>query len=109
MYTTWIKSMSGAPVMALRDGVGYYRRDEYPLGDYAILRTELYDSAGQTSIGAPTQEAGSGVFDVRGTYCWGQMEQGRYDAYDTIRHIIVVHPVEVKIPFLLRDVPIPGQ
>jgi hypothetical protein len=34
------------------------------------------------------------------------MERGRYDAHDTIRHIIVVHPVEVKIPFVLENVPV---
>lgn len=107
-YRTWVKSKSGAPVMALRDNGMYYHRDVYPLGDYAILRTELYDSVGQTSVNVPTQEIKSGVSDIRGTWCWGQMEQGRNDAYDTIRHVIAVHPVEVKIPFVLTDVPVPG-
>jgi hypothetical protein len=106
-YTTWVKSKSGAPVMTLRDTTWHYYRDTYPLGDYAILRTELYDSVRQTSVNVPAQEIGSEVSDVRGTHCWGQMEQGRYDTYDTIRHIIVVHPVEVKIPFVLKNVPIP--
>jgi hypothetical protein len=107
-YRTWIKSKSGAPVMALRDRAAYYHRDVYPLGDYAILRTELYDSVGQTSVNVPTQEIHSGVSDIRGTWCWGQMEQGRYDAYDTIRHVVAVHPVEVKIPFVLTDIPVPS-
>ena len=93
--------------MALRDTTWYHYREIYPLGDYAILRTELYDSVRQTSVNVPTQEVGSEVSDVRGTHCWGQMEQGRYDTYDTIRHTIVVHPVEVKIPFVLRNIPIP--
>lgn len=105
-YTTWVKSKSGAPVMALRDRGVYRHRDVYPLGDYAILRTELYDSVGQTSVNVPTQEIQSGVSDIRGTCCWGQMEQGRYDAYDTIRHVIAVHPVEVKIPFVLSNIPV---
>ncbi|HNY77757.1 MAG: hypothetical protein RBS72_08345 [Sedimentisphaerales bacterium] len=107
-YTTWIRSKSGAPVMALRDRMGLYLRDDYPLGDYAILRTELYDSVEQTSVIVPTQEIKSGVSDVRGTWCRGQMEKGKYDAYDTIRHVIAVHPVEAKIPFVLRDIPILG-
>jgi len=107
-YRTWVKSKSGAPVMALRDRGAYYHRDVYPLGDYAILRTELYDSVGQTSVNVPTQEIKSGVSDIRGTWCWGQMEQGRYDAYDTIRHVVAVHPVEVKIPFVLTDIPVPS-
>lgn len=106
-YTTWIRSKSGAPVMALRDR-GTYLRDSYPLGDYAILRTELYDSVEQTSVVVPTQEIRSGVSDVRGTWCSGQMEQERGDAYDTIRHVIAVHPVEVKVPFVLSDIPVLG-
>jgi len=28
-------------------------------------------------------------------------------AYDAIQHIIAVHPVEVKIPFVLKNIPIP--
>jgi len=107
-YTTWVKSKRGTPVMALRDAEGDCHREDCPLGDYAILRTELYDSAGQTSTSVSTQQTGSGVSDSRGTYCWGQMEQGRYDAYDTIRHIVVVHPTEVKVPFIFRNIPVPG-
>ena len=107
-YTTWVRSKSGAPVMALRDTMWYYYRDAYPLGDYAILRTELYDSAQQASVNVVTQQIASGVSDIRGTRCWAEMEQGRHDAYDTIRHIVVVHPTEVKIPFILRDIPVPS-
>ncbi len=107
-YTTWIRSKSGAPVMALRDRRGLYLRDDYPLGDYAILRTELYDSVEQTSVIVPTQEIKSGVSDIRGTWCRGRMEKDKYDAYDTIRHVIVVNPVEAKIPFVLSDIPILG-
>jgi len=107
-YRTWVKSQSGAPVMALRDTASYYHRDDYPLGDYAMLRTELYDSLGQTSVNVPTQEIKSGVSDIRGTCCWGQMEQGRNDAHDTIRHVVAVHPVEVKVPFVLTDIPVPN-
>lgn len=107
-YTTWIRSKSGAPVMALRDRGAHYYRDMYPLADYAILRTELYDSVEQTSVIVPTQEIKSGVSDIRGTWCSGQMEQERGDAYDTIRHVIAVHPVEVKVPFVLSDIPVLG-
>ncbi len=105
-YQTWVKSKSGAPVMALRDWGCWYYRDAYPLGDYAILRTELYDSVGGTSVIVPTQDSKSGVSDIRGTCCRGQMEQDTHDAYDTIRHVIAVRPVEVKIPFVLTDIPI---
>lgn len=106
-YTTWIKSKTGVPVMALRDASGYCHRDTYPLGDYAVLRTELYDSQQGTSGSVQTQETGSNPADVRGAYCRGQMEQGRGDAYDTIRHVIVARPLEVKIPFVWKDIPIP--
>jgi len=107
-YQTWVASKSGAPVMALRDWGRSYYRDVYPLGDYAILRTELHDSVGGTSAIVPTQDSKSGVSDIRGTGCRGQMEQDTHEAYDTIRHVIAVHPVEVKIPFVLRDIPVPS-
>ena len=108
-YTTWVRTKTGAPVMALRDTTWHCYRDLYPLGDYAVLRTELYDSARQISVNVPTQEVGSEVSDVRGTHCWGQMEQGRHDTYDTIRHVVVVHPTEAKIPFTLKDIPLPAR
>jgi hypothetical protein len=107
-YTTYVRSKSGAKIMALRDRTAYYYRDSCPLGDYAILRTELYDSVGQTSVIVPTQDTKSGFSSISGAWCRGQVEQGRFDAYDTIRHVIVVDPVEVKIPFVLSDIPILG-
>ncbi len=107
-YTTCVRSKSGATIMALRDWTTRYYRDTYPLGDYAILRTELYDSVEQTSVIVPTQDTKSGVSSINGAWCRGQMEQGRFDAYDTIRHVIVVHPVEMKIPFVLSNIPVQG-
>lgn len=106
-YATWVRTKSGNPVMALCDAAVYCHRDDYPLSDYAIMWSELYDSERQTSAAFTTRWAASGPSDIRGTYCWGHKEQEASDAYDTIRHVIVVHPMEAKIPFVLRDVPIP--
>ena len=41
--------------------------------------------------------------------CEGQTEQIGGDTYDSIRHVIAVPPVEVRIPFVLKDIPIPKR
>jgi len=109
-FKTRVKSQSGRPVMAVRDEYPSYPRDVYPLGDYAIVRTELLDSQRQVVVCLPT--GWYGVFSdptghsAGGARCWGQTEQDG-NAYDRIRHVIVVHPVEVKIPFVLTNIPVP--
>jgi hypothetical protein len=111
-FTTWVKSVSGGSVMALRDEFPWYPRRLYPLGDYAIVRTDLFDSENEISALLPPTSVWQSILgDPAGSLhygarCWGQMEQDDR-AYDTIRHIIAVHPVEVKIPFVLNNIPVP--
>ena len=109
-YTTWVKSKSGRPVMALQDP-SWWPRDLYPLGDYVVLGTKLFTYAdGKSWIRSfSTQWTRSGAAGSQGACCWGYVEQMINDnMYDTIRHVIAVHPVEIKIPFALKDIPIPS-
>lgn len=71
-----------------------------------VIGTRLYDSQNET-LEFPEQHVWSDPFGRHGAVCFGKTEQDRND-YDTIRHLIAVHPVEVKIPFVLTDIPIPG-
>jgi hypothetical protein len=104
-YETWVKSKKGGPMMGLNDW--WYLRDYFPFGDYAILRTELFDSKRNTADQFFTQRiVGSLAGDV-GAHCFGQKEQDSGDTYDSIRHVIAVRPTEVKIPFVLKNIPIP--
>jgi hypothetical protein len=108
-YQTWVKSKTGKPVMGLRDTWSCCSRSFCPLGEYAVVRTELFDSNRRTSVNFSTQWVQSSVCGLgEGARCWGQVEQESFDAYDTIRHIIAVYPVEVKIPFVLTNIPVPG-
>ena len=107
-YQTWVKSKAGGPMMGLYDPAGSpYRRNVYPLGDYALVRTELLDSKNGTTEYFPTQWIISGPSGNWGASCNGQKEQLPMDRYDSIRHVIAVHPVEVKIPFALKNIPLP--
>lgn len=111
-YETWVKSESGQPVMGVRDLWPWYPRDLYPFGDYAVVRTELFDSQEGVAAVLPTpngqfvQSCPAGVHR-EGAWCWGRAEQDSH-AYDMIRHVLIGRPVEVKIPFVLKDIPVPS-
>ncbi|MEN6429175.1 MAG: hypothetical protein ABFE13_27825 [Phycisphaerales bacterium] len=105
-YATWVRSKTDRPVLGLNDGIRY-PGSVYVFQDYAVIRTKLCDSTSGDVMRVNSQIVENWFATTRGAYCWGQLEQDR-SAYDTICHIIVVHPVEVKIPFVLRDVPVPG-
>jgi hypothetical protein len=104
-YQTRVKSKTGRPMLGLRDPLG--SRSLHPLGDFAIVRTELFDSKNGRANRFFIQWIMGDPVGGTGAQCFGQMEQGRNDTYDFIRHIIAVRPVEVKIPFVLRNIPIP--
>jgi hypothetical protein len=107
-YQTWVKVKAGGPMMGLNDPGGFYPRASNPLGDYALVRTELYASKKDFSDYLFTQWVLSDPLGDRGASCNGEKEQVPGDVtYDSIRHIIAVHPVEVKIPFVLKNIPIP--
>lgn len=106
-YGTWLKSKMGRPVFRISEGIRYPGH-VYAYGDYAIVRTELYDSTEGVFTIPIDQGVVSSVWDTRGSYCWGQTKQIDDDVlFDTVRHVILVHPVEVKIPFVLKNVSVP--
>jgi hypothetical protein len=107
MYATWIKPKKGGAILGLFDPVMWYPRSLCPLGDYAIVRTELFDSKKKTADQFFTQGIMGDSSGNMGARCSGQKEQGSADTYDSIRHVIAVHPIEVKIPFVLKNIPIP--
>lgn len=102
LYMTWVKSATGQRVLGLRDP--RYPSSTYAFGDYAVLRTQLYDSQKDRS-GLLEQSVTGTVFDgLYGALCSGQLRQGDGNNYDRIRHLILIHPVEVKIPFVVRNI-----
>ncbi len=103
-YYTLVQSTTGQAVLGLEDR--WIMAVSWSLGDYVVIGTNLYDSQSDR-LAIPDEHVMSDPFGKRGAVCWGREEQDRND-YDTIRHFIAVHPVEVKIPFVLTDIPIPG-
>jgi len=103
-YYTLVQSTTGQAVLGLEDR--WIMAVSWSLGDYVVIGTRLYDS--QTNeLAFPEEHVWSDPFGKGGAVCFGKLEQ-RENGYDTIRHLIAVHPVEVKIPFVLTDIPIPG-
>jgi hypothetical protein len=107
IYQTRVKSKTGGPMMGLYDPGVWYARSLFPLGEYVVVRTELCDSRNKTSVHTFTQWIVGDSLGYDGARCNGQMKQGPGDTYDSIRHVIAVRPVEVKIPFVLKNVPVP--
>jgi len=109
-YETWVRSLSGKPVMSVRDPWPWYPRDLFPLGDYAVVRTELFDP--QEKVAVPPSRHWRWVLSCpsgtscEGARCWGQMEQDDH-TYTMIRHLIIARPIEVRIPFKLNNIPVP--
>lgn len=89
----------------------------YPLGqlwisgpsveDYVVIRTELIATRAAVTIIAevPSQSTSFGYHND--CSCAGTMRQDQSD-YHHIRHVIGVAPVELKVPFVLTDIPIPS-
>jgi hypothetical protein len=71
--------------------------------DYVLIRTELVDANGVVTI--PFHQFAAPVSD--GCEYAGEMDENNRD-YDTIRHVTAVDPVEVRVPFVLTDLPIPA-
>jgi hypothetical protein len=108
-YRTWVRTRRGTPVMVAHDVSHSCLRDLYPLGDYVLVRTELYASKAEWPYTLISQQwALSDPTGVSGAQCWGQSEQGLGDPVDSIRHVVAVHPVELKIPFIIENIPIPS-
>lgn len=105
-WATRIKSKTGGPMMGLCDPA-WRGIESLPLGDYAIVRTGLSDSTGKPDVAVWDQGVDSDPWGERGAGCGGSMEQNN-NSYDRIRHVIAVRPVEVRIPFVLTNIPVPN-
>ena len=105
-YTTFVKSPAGKAVLGVQD-VFFFKRSLFPFGDYAVIRTELCDAKRKYVAFVSNEGVGGDPSGKAGAICSGEMPQLEMDDYDTILHIIAVHPVEVKIPFVLRNVSLP--
>lgn len=100
-YTTWVKSKAGTPVMGLKDS--WYSPSVRASVEYVMIETRLFDSQKDVVLTPPGQSV---ISDAgRGANCIGSLQQCEY-TFDHIRHIMAVHPVEVKIPFVLTSIPI---
>jgi len=106
-YQTWVKSKTGQPVLTLRERIRSPGK-AHAFGDYAVVRTELFDSQKRVCQIPVNEGVLSVLWNARGVLCSGETAQPWNISYDTIWHIVAVHPVEVKIPFLLRAIPVPG-
>ncbi len=82
-------------------------RSGNPLGNYAIVRVELFDSKKKAAYQFHTQDVMGDRSGTRGASCYGEKTQGSGDTYDSIRHVIAVHSIEVKIPFVLKNILLP--
>ena len=103
-YITWVKSKTDRPVMALEDAC--YPRDIRALVEHVVIETQLFDSRRNRAVRHPTEQANRSD-GGRGAFCqgWPGQDLGPFDA---IRYIIGIHPVEVKIPFVLENIPVPN-
>jgi len=104
-FWTCVQSTTGRPVLGLEDT--WLSSIPWSLGDYIVVKTSLYDHVRDRSTTLKEQRVMSDPWGDNGAICWGWAEQD-YNAYDTIRHTIAVHPMEVEVPFVLASIPIPA-
>ncbi|MEN6336334.1 MAG: hypothetical protein ABFE01_18930, partial [Phycisphaerales bacterium] len=84
VFTTWVKSKTDQRVLGLRDP--RYPSSSFAFGDYAVLRTELYDSKKNTNGMCDSQRVSGAVFfGEYGANCSGRGVQSRDAAFDRIR------------------------
>ncbi|HNY79874.1 MAG: hypothetical protein RBS72_05980 [Sedimentisphaerales bacterium] len=101
-YETRVHSASGRVLPLGRLWVSHASVD-----DYVLIKTQLIEVKGSVTFitEVSNQVSHSGYYDD--CLCGGKIEQS-YSDYDHIRHVIAVAPVEVKVPFVLTDIPIPS-
>jgi hypothetical protein len=75
-----------------------------PLFDYALIKTELVESQGKGV--ADVRFARPGFYGGGGIVATGSWQQD-FSNWDVIRHRIAVKPYEVKVPFVLENIPVP--
>ena len=98
-YETYARSTTGGRVLTLDVTWG----ERTTVTDYVLIETGLVEAKMVFAI--PSSQYAGPVSD--GCICSGRWEQDSNN-YDAIRHVFAVHPVEVRVPFALTDVPIPA-
>lgn len=103
-YVTEVRSLTGV-VGSLRIPTHVGTGDW--VGDHVAIRTNL---SGKSVTAYFDNDVGSSPYMQFVAVCTGSWggRGNALDGYDKIRHTIAIHPVEVKIPFELRDIPIPS-
>jgi hypothetical protein len=108
MYHTALKSTT-ASLGALGDRLDL----EDHVADYIVLEVQVFALpdpgirmfAASKIVGSSSQAGAGGFYGVD---CLGEVADRGYPGVKTVRHIIAAHPIEVKIPFALRDIPMPS-
>ena len=87
-----------------------------PVADYLVIRTLLLDTEGNPIRESDDDRISSAIWSEHvdstswGTAkCGGRLLMSMTEAeIGSIRHVIVVHPYEVEVPFVLTDLPLPS-
>jgi hypothetical protein len=105
IYKFWtrVQSTTGRPVLGLEDP---WISGSWSFGDYVVVETSLYDHVKNCNMFLNAPTVISDPWGRDGAVCEGWAQQDMY-SYDMIRHTIAVHPREVKIPFVLTNIPVP--
>jgi hypothetical protein len=112
-YTYWTEvKHPGGIVRAFDDPVS----PAEPIADCLVVRTQLLDADGNPIRATEDDRVSPAVWSesIEGTSlntakCGGWLLTFVTQAeIASIRHVIVVHPYEVRVPFVVRDLPLPG-
>ncbi|HSV98873.1 MAG TPA: hypothetical protein VLI39_01780 [Sedimentisphaerales bacterium] len=102
-YSTSVESKTEEPILTLTHAVRYPGKI-YAFREYAVVRTELYDLRRKV-VRIPSNQTVNSAF--RRVHCFGSLPQtGEDETFDRICHVVLVRPMEVKIPFVLTDIPL---
>ncbi len=103
-YSTSVESKTEEPILTLTHAVRYPGKI-YAFREYAVVRTELYDSRRKV-VHIPSNQTVNSAF--RRVHCFGSAPQTeiRDEIFDRICHVVLVRPMEVKIPFVLTNIPL---
>ncbi|UCD53288.1 MAG: hypothetical protein JSW27_11700 [Phycisphaerales bacterium] len=75
--------------------------------DYVLIKTELIEVKESVAFIHEVRDQWNNFGYMNDCFCSGKFEQD-YSDFGSIRHVIAVGPVEVKVPFVLTDIPIPA-
>ncbi|MHC4518575.1 MAG: hypothetical protein ACYTAS_08310 [Planctomycetota bacterium] len=111
-YTYWTEVRHGGGTVQAFDA---RLSPAEPIADYLVMRTLPLDAQGQPVSAAEDDRVSPAIWSERvDSTSWGTAKCGGWllvlitqAEIKSIRHVIVVHPAEVKVPFTLTDLPLP--